>query len=159
MKTRLNYLSAIALAFMSCGIAETSSAIAQHTSPPSQAEQNRALVLYFSEQVFNKHDMAVAERFLSDGYIQHNPNLPTGKAAFIKFFTEMATARPNLHSEIIRSAVDGNLVYTHVRTSDGTPGGTVAIVNIFRVENDKIVEHWDVVQAVPPTAANTNTMF
>ena len=85
-----------------------------------QEEHNRALVLYFSEQVFNKHDLAVAEAMLAPEYRQHNPKVPDGRDAFIAYFKNMVFAGdPGVHSDVVRSATDGDLVYVHVRQYNG----------------------------------------
>ena len=122
--------------------------------------RNLAIVLEFQEKVFNQHDMAVADRLLTDGYIQHNPRIPSGKAAFIAFFSKLGAMRPTLRSDVVRSAASGDLVFVHIRSSDGSGKGDAAIVNIYRVEHGRIAEHWDVIQPVPDGAsANGNTMF
>lgn len=123
-----------------------------------QEERNRALVLRFCEAIYNKRDFKVAARILAPNFIQHNPKIPTGRQAFIESYAGVVARHPGLHSQIIRSAASGELVWTHVRVTDA---GTyqMALVNIFRVAHGKIVEHWDALQAVPETTANKNTMF
>lgn len=128
-------------------------------STPAQEAHNLALVLRFSELAFNQHDTDAAGAMLAEDYIQHNPRMASGRAAFLGFIRATAAARPNFKSVILRSAAGGDLVWTHVKLSDGSGKGDIALVNIFRVANGKIVEHWDVVQPVPETSANTNTMF
>jgi predicted SnoaL-like aldol condensation-catalyzing enzyme len=66
---------------------------------------------------------------------------------------------PNSHSEIKRVIAEGNYVVLHVHSvrEPGTRGR--AIVDIFKLEDGKIVEHWDVVQDIPEKSANDNTMF
>jgi predicted SnoaL-like aldol condensation-catalyzing enzyme len=79
--------------------------------------------------------------------------------SFRKFIGFLREKFPNSHSDIKRSFVDGDYVILHVHAvrEPGTRGN--AIVDIFKLENGKIVEHWDVVQAIPETPANSNTMF
>ena len=120
--------------------------------------KNLQLVLAFSEAVFDRHDMSVAERYVADNYVQHNPHVADGKAGFMAFFKAMAAQHPNGRSTIVRYAVNGDLVWTHVHVLD--PGkDEVVLVNIFRVADGMIVEHWDVVQPVPGKSANPNTMY
>ena len=134
-------------------------AVTTHHRSLAQEEKNRALVLYFSEQVFNQHNFDVAEKLLAENYIQHNPRIPDGRAGFIAAFKRISAANPAQHSEVIRTATDGDLVFVHVHSTDGTPKNDLAIVNIFRVENGKIAEHWDVIQPVVADTANGHTMF
>ena len=66
---------------------------------------------------------------------------------------------PNRSSEIKRVMAEGDLVVLHVHSKPSPEDRGSAIIDIFRVENGKIVEHWDVIQPIPEKAANTNTMF
>lgn len=125
----------------------------------AKEERNRQIVVDFYNGVFNKHDVAGASPVLLDSYIQHNPGVPNGKAPFVDHFTAFFKANPNARSRIVRSATDGDLVYLHVHSTNGEGDRGRAIVDIFRVENGRIAEHWDVIQRVPEQAANSNTMF
>ncbi|OJT98528.1 MAG: hypothetical protein BGN83_20255 [Rhizobium sp. 63-7] len=137
-----------------------SPAFAQPASRDLAAEEaNRALVLEFYDRFFNRHETAEAAQVVAENYIQHNPQVPDGKAPFVSFFTGYFKDNPHSRMRIVRSATDGDLVYLHVHSTEGPDDRGQAVVDIFRVENGKIVEHWDVIQAVPETAANDNTMF
>jgi len=154
--------SAALIAILGCGVvgaAERTTPTHAVTRNLAQEEQNRTLVLDFSERVFNQHDLSTANTVLAPNYLQHNPRVPNGPAAFIKFFTEMFKQYPESHSTIARSAVDGELVYVHTHSTNDPQDRGLAIVNIFRVVNGKIVEHWDVIQPVPEQSVNGNTMF
>ena len=122
-------------------------------------ERNRAFVINFYDLVFNKHDLKATEDMVSEGYIQHNPHFPTGRAAFIEILAKRFKQNPETHARIVHSAVDGDLVWLHVHSVGGPRDRGRAIVNVFRVAGGKIVEHWDVVQPVPETSDNDNTMF
>ncbi|WHO75715.1 nuclear transport factor 2 family protein [Rhizobium sp. BT03] len=121
-------------------------------------EANRKLVVEFYDRFFNKHDIAAAS-VVADEYRQHNPEVPDGKKPFVSFFTGFFKDNAQSKAEIVRSSADGDLVWLHVHATNGTGDRGQAIVDIFRVKNGKIVEHWDVIQAVPKDAANKNTMF
>jgi predicted SnoaL-like aldol condensation-catalyzing enzyme len=125
----------------------------------SPQETNKRIVVDFYEKALNQKDFAAASAHLGPRYIQHNPNVvdgPEGLAAFVQFLHEKF---PNSHSEIKRVVAEGDLVVLHVHSvrEPGTRG--TAIVDIFRLEDGKIVEHWDVLQAVPEKTANANGMF
>lgn len=124
-----------------------------------QEQRNRALVLHFCEAVYNRRDFAVAERLLAEDLLQHNPKIPTGRRAFIESYAGVVARHPGLHSQVVRAAASGDLVWTHVRVTDASGTYRMALVNIFRIAHGRIVEHWDVLQPVPETAANRNTMF
>ncbi|MEA3127937.1 MAG: hypothetical protein QOD67_4956 [Caballeronia sp.] len=125
----------------------------------AQEESNRALVVRFYNTVFNRHDLGNAGTVLAPNYIQHNPHVPSGSVPFIRFFTEHFKANPETRSTIVRSAADGDLVFLHVHSTSNPQDRGSAIVDIFRVDQGKIAEHWDVIQLVPEHAANDNTMF
>lgn len=137
------------------------SALAETVTRDLAAEEaNRQLVIGFYKQVFNEHDVARASEVVADDYIQHSPTVATGKAAFVQFATRLLAANPDVHGRIVRSAAEGDLVWLHVHAGGNEDGtGGLAIIDIFRVEDGKIAEHWDVLQPVPAEAANKNTMF
>ena len=122
-------------------------------------EANRQLVVEFYDRFFNKHETAEAAKVVAEDYIQHNPNVPDGKKPFVSFFTGYFHHNPNAQAKIVRSVAAGDLVWLHVNATDGSGKPGVAVVDIFRVEDGMIVEHWDVIQSVPEQSANKNTMF
>lgn len=129
-------------------------------SHPFSAQQNKAIVTDFYEGVFLKHQVqAYADRYIGSQYIQHNPHVPDGKAPFVDYFTGYFKENPQAKSVIKRAVAEGDLVFLHVHAQENAQDLGTAIVDIFRVENGKIVEHWDVQQAVPEKSANNNTMF
>ena len=99
------------------------------------------------------------ERYLGDRYVQHNPQAADGPQAFIGFVRWYRGEFPELRLEIKRMIAEGDLVVTHGLITTAPEDRGTAVVDIFRVENGKIVEHWDVLQPVPDEAANDNTMF
>ena len=125
----------------------------------AQEEANRQAVLAFYEKGLNQKDADAALQYVGDRYVQHNPTAADGPEGFRKFVAFLRDKTPNSHSDIKQSFVDGDYVTLHVHAvrEPGTRGS--AIIDIFRLEKGKIVEHWDVVQPIPETSANTNTMF
>ena len=123
-------------------------------------ERNKKTVTAFYDLMFNQGKPREAvERYVGDVYVQHNPQAADGADAFIGFVTWYRGEFPELRVEIKRTIAEGDLVVTHgVITTAPEDRGTAA-VDIFRVEDGKIVEHWDVLQPVPDEAANDNTMF
>jgi predicted SnoaL-like aldol condensation-catalyzing enzyme len=155
MKTLLRPRTAIAAAIF---LALASSAAMAATSE-AQQETNRKTVLAFYEKGLNQKDADAALAYVGDRYVQHNPGAADGPEGFRKFIAFLREKFPNSHSEIKRSFVDGDFVILHVHAvrEPGTRG--TAIVDIFKLENGKIVEHWDVSQPIPENPANGNTMF
>ncbi|MBN9982633.1 nuclear transport factor 2 family protein [Rhizobium laguerreae] len=141
------------------GVAAPAGAFAESASRDLKIEEaNRKLVVEFYDRFFNKHDIEAAS-VVADDYRQHNSQVPDGKKPLISFFTGFFKENAQSKAEIVRSAADGDLVWLHVHATNGADDRGQAIVDIFRVKDGKIVEHWDVIQAVPKEAANKNTMF
>ncbi|WP_241586670.1 nuclear transport factor 2 family protein [Rosenbergiella epipactidis] len=146
---------------LTAGLLVSSASMAATASQASSAstEANRQLVVNFYNQFFNQHNVDEAAKVVAEDYRQHNPQVPDGKKPFVSYFTDYFKHHPQSHAKIIRSAVDGDLVWLHIHSTENVKDRGEAIVDIFRVRDGKIVEHWDVIQEVPKTAANDNTMF
>ena len=139
-------------------VAPAAHAPAAHAAD-AQQEQNKKTVLDFYDKAINQKDFEAAAKHFGGRYVQHNPNAadgPEGLKAFLAFLKEKF---PASRSEIKRVFADGDYVILHVHAvrEPGTRGS--AIVDIFKLEGGKIVEHWDVVQPIPEKAANANGMF
>ncbi|WP_376097926.1 nuclear transport factor 2 family protein [Roseomonas sp. CCTCC AB2023176] len=156
---RRTAIAAALLPAMQVSLAQAQPQVQAPRRDVEREERNRRLVVAFYEAVFVRHDLSAAERYLSEDYRQHNPRVPDGRAAFVAVFSRILAANPQARSRIVRSAADGDLVFLHVHSQSNPSDRGRAIVDIFRVEGDRIVEHWDVIQEVPETAANGNTMF
>ena len=150
-------MTRIALTLAAATLALT--ALAASVANAQQQEQNKKAVVEFYDKAINQKDFEAASKYMGSRYTQHNPNAadgPEGLKAFLGFLKEKF---PASRSEIKRVLVDGDYVILHVHAvrEPGTRGN--AIIDIFKLENGKIVEHWDVVQPIPENAANTNGMF
>ncbi len=109
----------------------------------------RDLVLAFYEAALNEKNAEKAAKYLGDVYIQHNPLIADGPEPFLRFVRFRAERFPQSRSEIKMVIAENDLVVLHVHSVlvPGTRGRH--IVDIFRVEGGKVVEHWDVIQEIP----------
>jgi predicted SnoaL-like aldol condensation-catalyzing enzyme len=132
---------------------------AAYAADAGQMEQNKKVVLQFYEAAINQKDFDAAAKFLGPRYTQHNPKAADGPEGLKAFLAFLRDKLPDYHSEIKRVFADGDYVILHVHNVP-TPGSRGnAIIDIFRLENGRVVEHWDVRQEIPEQAANSNTMF
>ena len=122
-------------------------------------EANKKVVLDFYEKGLNQKDFDAAVQHFGPRYIQHNPGAPDGIEGFKAFIAMRKEKFPNAKSEIKRAFAEGDFVILHVFSQREPSERGVAIVDIFRLENGKIVEHWDVIQPIPEKPANNNGMF
>jgi predicted SnoaL-like aldol condensation-catalyzing enzyme len=124
-----------------------------------EEEGNYRLVAQMYERVLQPMDSSRVDEFFADDYIQHSPLAATG-AQGLKDFLDWARARsPDAEHRVKRIFVDGDYVIAHVHViiKPGDRGN--AVVDIFRIANGRIAEHWDVGQEIPVASANNNGVF
>jgi predicted SnoaL-like aldol condensation-catalyzing enzyme len=128
-------------------------------SSETLTRKNRKLVEDFAHLFYREKNVKQAFlKYVREDYIQHNPNIRNGRDAAIEML-EPKFSSPSASFDIKRILVDGDLaaIHLHGRFSQDSPGG--AVVDLFRLEDGKIVEHWDVVQPVPEGCINPHPMF
>ena len=119
---------------------------------------NNEIVLQAMTQLFQKRDLSAIERFWdAHDYIQHNPHIPSGHDALRAIVSGLT---PEFSYEPGMMATEGDIVMIHGRYVGWGPKPMLA-VDIFRVKNGKLIEHWDVMQEeVPANATKSgNAMF
>ena len=132
-------------------------------------EANKKIVVNFYKIAFiEKNPEKALQEYVGGHYTQHNPMVPDGKEAFVEFVKMRIKHNPNRKIEFKKVIAEGDYVVLHVHhifaegdeDTKSAPHGTAGI-DIFRLENGRVVEHWDVLQTVPDSSesANDNTMF
>ncbi|MET9232404.1 ester cyclase [Lentzea sp. NPDC003310] len=128
----------------------------------SDLELNKKIVVEFYQTALDGEPEKAADTHLGAEYLQHNPGAQDGREAFVGFMRFVRGRFPDLRLHIKRVIAEGDLVvlHSHMDLEPGNPANPgQAVADIFRVENGKVVEHWDVIQAVPESPANPRGMF
>ena len=125
----------------------------------AQMEQNKKTVIAFEDAALNRMDFDEAAKYLGPRYTQHNPTAPDGPEGLKGYIAFLKEKFPQNRSEHKRVFADGDyvIVHDHAVREPGSRG--LAIFNLYKLENGKVVEHWDVIQPVPETVQNSNGMF
>ena len=112
---------------------------------------NKRLVYDFWREVFEGGQLQLADKYMAESYMQHNPNVPTGRAAFIEFFSRFSKPKPieaRVKAPLVAITAEGDLVIlSFVREAadpkDATKKYTTTWFDMFRIEGGRIAEHWD----------------
>jgi len=125
----------------------------------NKLEQNKQNAIAFYTEAYLGAPRAAVEKYVGDEYIQHNPLVGDGKAAFIAYFEAMHAQFPDKRIDFVRAIAQDDLVALH--THQQWPGGdSYVTMDFFRFdEKGRIVEHWDAIQQIPECSANGNTMY
>ncbi|HEY3635275.1 MAG TPA: nuclear transport factor 2 family protein [Caldimonas sp.] len=156
--------SIFARAVLAGALAVPSLAPGQVTAAPDQEKllasadprlaANKRFVYDFWREVFEGGHMELADKYMADSYIQHNPNVPTGRAAFVDFFAKFRKPAPieaRIKAPVVAIVAEGDyVVLSFVREQpdpkDPTKKYTTTWFDMFRLEGGKIAEHWDPAQ-------------
>jgi predicted SnoaL-like aldol condensation-catalyzing enzyme len=120
-------------------------------SPDAHLAANKRLVFDFWREVLEGGHLDLAHHYLAEGYIQHNPNVPTGRAGFVAFFGKFAKPKPiapAIKAPVVSIVAEGDLVVLSFASEHKDPKAapgwyTTTWFDMFRIENGKIAEHWD----------------
>ena len=127
------------------------------TDSISKSVNNKKLVAAFYQELFGDKNIEAIDKYIGDIYIQHNPSLPDGKEAIKDAAGKWFQGAPKDTIDLHHLGADGDFVYIHTKAKFGDK--TFSVLDIFRLENGKIVEHWDIIQEVPEQSMNSHPMF
>lgn len=154
MTTRIPFIIPLAASLLWLGSLE-----AGDCPKKSQQERNKETVIAFYDAAINEKDFEKASQYLGDRYTNHNPLAADGPEG-LKAFIEWAKVNvADFRVEFKRVLADGDFVVVHSHAKRTPEDRGSAVIDIYRLEAGKVVEHWDVIQAIPETAMNDNTMF
>ncbi|RWM25904.1 MAG: polyketide cyclase [Mesorhizobium sp.] len=135
----------------------------EKTAPRSSADsnlaRNKAIVLDFIEQAVNQGNIDAASAHFGDAYIQHNPNIPDGVEGFRSYVRQLRQTFPDVRGEVKRIVAEGDYVIVHMLAKRDPEEVGLAIVDIFRLSANKLVEHWEVRQPIAESDLHGNSMI
>ena len=118
----------------------------------------RAIITEFARLFYLERDVRMAfEMFVAPDYIQHNPGITDGRDAAVAALVPMF-ADPDFHADLKRVLADGDYGVIHLHGYRGDQRGG-AVMDLYRVDDGKIAEHWDVIQPIPETARNDHPLL
>ena len=107
---------------------------------------NAEIVRLFTEEVFNKNHPELIDQFMREDYIQHNPTVRQGRDGFKEFQKRFCSQSPNLHLYIKHLYECGDIVISHNLAVIEPGVNENIVVDIYRLEDGKLAEHWDCIQ-------------
>ena len=119
-------------------------------------QNNKQLLANFGAEVFGKKDLSNLHEYIREDYIQHNPLVSQGLTGFKQFFADWFSAVPDWNYNLTKIVAEGDTVWAY-GTYSGTQKGdwlgipatnksySIAAVDIFRIQDGKLAEHWDVI--------------
>ena len=155
------FLAGVAVGAALVGALATMSAVGagQDACRDAQEAKNKAIAIEFYDRALNQLNWEKAQEMIGNRYVQHNPNAISGPEGLKNHIAMLKEKFPKNRGEVKHAYADGDLVALHVHSKRSPELRGSAVVDMFRIENGKVVEHWDVVQAIPEKALNDNTMF
>lgn len=123
----------------------------------NKEDENKKNVTDFYQALFGDKDTSAIDRYIGDTYTQHNPSVADGKDALKAAVSQWFKGARKERINIQHLAADSDLVFIHLKSEMG--GKTASVIDIFKLKDGKIIEHWDVIQEVPVKSANPHPMF
>jgi predicted SnoaL-like aldol condensation-catalyzing enzyme len=125
----------------------------------ARLERNKKLVVAFYQRLIGEKDAAAARRFMGEHYKQHSAYAKDGYEGVAEFVQGFKAAFPNHHYDVKKVIAEGDFVVLHLHGMSGMFPNGEQVVDIFRVIDGKVVEHWDVIQEIPEKSDNPNGTF
>jgi predicted SnoaL-like aldol condensation-catalyzing enzyme len=134
-------------------------ASSKEQSVADQLARNKQLVLAFYHKIIGEKDYEGARQYMGTQYRQHAPYATDGHTGIAEWVRKFKESFPQHRYEVKKVIAEGDLVVLHLHGMNGPNPLGESVIDIFRIENGKVVEHWDVIQPIPESADNANSMF
>ncbi|HWJ68848.1 MAG TPA: nuclear transport factor 2 family protein [Sphingobium sp.] len=125
----------------------------------AQEEANAQLISDLFDKVLIPMDKTLVDDFIAEDYLQHSSLAEPGREALKRWLDVVRKETPQATQTVYRILTQDDHVtsHQHVVRWPGDPG--FAVMDIFRIADGKVVEHWDVVQEIAANPVNPNSMF
>ena len=127
------------------------------------ADANKAVIVRLYDEALNGRDLDVLEAIYAEEYVEHSPSLAGGVAVLKQTFQGNFDQFPQAIWEIKRMAAEDDLVWVHAQINPTGERGNelvgLALIEIYRLQDGRVVEHWEVQQAIPEQTGDGPTMF
>lgn len=110
--------------------------------------ENKAIIEGFYREFFNGHDVESAKKYVREDYIQHNPGVDQGRAALMEAFGEKFKVFPDFKLDIKMMISEGDMIAVYLKNVDKEGNTKCRVVDIYRIQDGMLAEHWDVLQPV-----------
>jgi predicted SnoaL-like aldol condensation-catalyzing enzyme len=144
------------------GFALASCTHSERASRTAQCDNRDVVVAFYTEALVSpeREPRAAFERYMTPDFIEHKPDIPGGtREATASFLEGVIASVPQARWEIVRTIAEGDMVFLHARFTPAEGAPAYAIADVFRVQDCRIVEHWDVVAGPVDGAVNPNSRF
>ena len=105
---------------------------------------NKELIQAFYKEFFNDHDIDSAITYVREDYIQHNPGVSQGRQGLMDGFREKFKTEPTFRLQIKMLIEEGDMMCVYLKNVDPEGNTKARVVDIYRIEDGKLAEHWDV---------------
>lgn len=119
-------------------------------------DRNSQLVQGYLEVLWNQGKTEDAATYVAENLVQHNPSLPDGRGPLVDYIEGARKQMPDMQFELKRIVAEGDLVVAHSLFTAAAAGVAMAVVDIMRISDGVIVEHWDATETVPESTASGN---
>jgi predicted SnoaL-like aldol condensation-catalyzing enzyme len=124
-----------------------------------QLDANRSIAIEFLAAAAKGHAREALDRYAAPGFVHHNPYFPSDALSLATAMDDNARDNPDKSLEVLRTIAEGELVVVHSRVQQGPGERPAPVVHIFRFEDGRIREFWDIGQEVPPDSPNAAGPF
>ena len=126
----------------------------------SDAVKRKIVLAFYNEALVGLRPRPAFERYMTPDFVEHKPDVSNGtREASAEFLEQLISELPQARWEVVRTIAEGQMVFLHARFTPAAGAPSYAVADVFRLENCKIAEHWDVVAPPPKEQRNPNSRF